>query len=928
MNDENKRKVLETLDIRAAYEAMGLDTRGEPNNDGWITCKSLIREDRTPSAGINVNPNHKHFGYFHDHGVKDGETHFSFWDACAKRGLAPTAEEAFQRFAVQTGFATAPPRMTGINEKPTGINEKIKRQEIAEKEQVPGFTEHRPPCGMNGFLLTGGMKADVGTHGMMAVLPVYDANVNDDNLLGGAVFNWFQKTLDNGKKNVMIQGSKAGLMGRHGLKMIQEGKAEVVFLTEGIPDMVALQSVVPPDKIDSVAVVTHSQGANERPKDWQVQMFAGKNVVVIPDADEAGMSGGERWAAAIKKGGAVSVKFLPLYDAIAPSHGKDLRDWLLEGHVFDELMELVEKVGEFVGKGNANGSLMDYPPEFIEKMLSDLKVCIFGQDSEQQIHGYSFHMMSRFIIKDRNRYTYPDLYGHCGDPVGQYVLKTKSEENDVPGKYTFGQVFEVFYRKAAERRIRNLDLHGQGIWRDPKSKDAVIVLGNGQAAVWNGKTLERIVQPSYGDLQLDMQIDHAEFVDFDILKEALENYDDNKAKVAFAELKELLKQWNWKVKCKPDKDIVVTLLAALATASFIQSTLIFRPQIYITGDSFTGKSHVHDPLLKNLFGNLADPVQKPTESSLRQLVKMNSRMLLIDELETDKKNPHVRERVFKMLRSATGDGGDIIRGTTGQKDVIRFRLKHITWLASIETKLTDPADASRFFLFKTQAPVEKDGKKSFFHLPPEKIRQIGFDLMVFAIKNMNVLLETIATLSRMDIENTTHRNLDGAAVPAAVAEMLSEWTREETKMFMFCSIQDHTAEKTLQVTSEHTELLRSIQTAIILVDNTMKTVTQAIRDSDYNLYTTSTLTINKTLEMYGLKITTHDDKKVIVFEIGTISRNLLNKTEWCNKGLEGLLERLEDAQKIRSRFNGIRGYNYCIPLDNFIGNNDENKPEF
>ena len=42
----------------------------------------------------------------------------------------------------------------------------------------------------------------------------------------------------------MIKGSKAGLMGRHGLKMIQEGKAEIIFVTEGIPDMVALQSVV------------------------------------------------------------------------------------------------------------------------------------------------------------------------------------------------------------------------------------------------------------------------------------------------------------------------------------------------------------------------------------------------------------------------------------------------------------------------------------------------------------------------------------------------------------------------------------------------------------------------------------------------------------------------------------------------------------
>jgi hypothetical protein len=385
-------------------------------------------------------------------------------------------------------------------------------------------------------------------------------------------------------------------------------------------------------------------------------------------------------------------------------------------------------------------------------------------------------------------------------------------------------------------------------------------------------------------------------------------------------------QWNWKVKNKPDKDIIVTLIAALATASFIQSTLRFRPQVYITGDSFTGKSQIHNPLLVNLFGNLVDAIQKPTEAGVRQMVKMNSKMLLIDELETDKRNPHVRERVFRMIRAATGDSGDIIRGTNNQQDVIRFRLQHITWLASIETKLTDPADASRFFIFETQRPEEKDGKKSFLHLPPNKIRQIGFDLMIFAIKNLNSLLETIEILSKTDIEDTTHRNIDIVATPATVAEMLCRWTRKDTETFMFYAIHDHSAEKTIQTTSEHIELLQSIQTAIIPIDNTYKTVAQAIRDNIHN--TVPSFALHKQLEMYGLKIINHHDEKVIFFETGTINRNLLNKTEWHNKGLEGLLARIKGAKKIQAKLNGEKRYNFCIPLEMFIGQNDDEQQEF
>jgi hypothetical protein len=60
-------------------------------------------------------------------------------------------------------------------------------------------------------------------------------------------------------------------------------------------------------------------------------------------------------------------------------------------------------------------------------------------------------------------------------------------------------------------------------------KDAVLVLGNGQAAVWNGTVLDRLTKPYHGSSRLNMQAAHTEFADFDTLKNALENYDESKA---------------------------------------------------------------------------------------------------------------------------------------------------------------------------------------------------------------------------------------------------------------------------------------------------------------------------------------------------------------------------------------------------------------
>ena len=196
MNDENKRRVLEALKLRIEYANMGVDLIGEPDDKGWIKCRSMHRKDSTPSAGVNVNPNHEHFGYYHDFGATDRQDHFSFWDACVERNLASSAPEAFQRFARQVGLISAallPP-------KKHGINPKINRLAINEQPEDIGFIKYRPPCTLDGFLLTGGMKVNVNDgSGLLGVLPVYDQYVDDENLIGGATFNWWEKDL-NGQK--------------------------------------------------------------------------------------------------------------------------------------------------------------------------------------------------------------------------------------------------------------------------------------------------------------------------------------------------------------------------------------------------------------------------------------------------------------------------------------------------------------------------------------------------------------------------------------------------------------------------------------------------------------------------------------------------------------------------------------------------------
>ena len=887
MTPENKKQVLDLLNIRAEYESFGLKVIGAaPNEKGWISCQAIGREDKMPSAGINLDANSKHYGYYNDFGTQDSDTIISFFDACVKFGNDSSAQDAFWRLAEQTGIIIKEDKNKDQWFTPLNI----------ETDEPVNFVLQKPPCTIEGFLAAGGQKGFVPGQGNVIIFPIYDANLT---IQGGATFNIYGGLL-HGSKNLMIRGTTAGLMGLHGLGLIKAGTAKTVYMVEGIPDMVALQSKIPAEKWNSVAVITHSGGAGAHLKTHMVKFFAGLDVIIIPDADKPGIAGGSKHAAALAKY-VNSIRIVELPYEITETNGKDLRDWLNEGHTFADLEKLVEDT-----KFWTENSGLPSTEEFVKKLLDDLQVNIFGQDEFQNISGFSLLLKRWFSIKDRNRYTFLNLIGDCGEIVRSKVTQS---QKDVPeGMYSFKRVVEAFCWEAAKNNIRNNDRCGQGIWLDPQTQDAVVVIGNGQAAVWNGTTLERLSKPFHGKLQLNSQASPTEFVDFDTLKEALENYDEKKAPVAFAELQDLLTQWNW----NSDMETTVTLIAALATASFIQSTFSFRPQMCIVGESNSGKSSVLNKLLGTMFGELAKERLKPTEAAIRQLAEKNSNILLIDELEKDKH----RESILKLLRTST-DGGIVSKGQPNGKEQ-QFGLKHIVWISSIEMNLANLADASRFFQVEPTRPTREDGKRAVLKLDSTIIKKIGFDLMVFAIKNMKSLLQSVKELSEVDIVEALPRHIEAAAVPAAVAEKLCGWTRRQTEVFMFGIIHDNNPKNSMTVTEDHHDLLQAILTQIIRVaDEGELSIAQTIRK-----YAESQSPVNRTnareaLERYDIKIVKHQLNDMVLFNVASrYPAFIKNLPDWKGISVKMLLKRLPDTKEIRAKFNGQPVYAIAMPIKN------------
>ena len=116
--------------------------------------------------------------------------------------------------------------------------------------------------------------------------------------------------------------------------------AEVVWRVEGLSDWLSLESIIPAD-LPHVAV-SNACGAGERIQDKWLEPFAAKDVLIVADCDKPGMQSAKRWAAKLVRV-ARSVKLVELPYPITENHGRDLRDWLAEGHTFDDLLELAEQ---------------------------------------------------------------------------------------------------------------------------------------------------------------------------------------------------------------------------------------------------------------------------------------------------------------------------------------------------------------------------------------------------------------------------------------------------------------------------------------------------------------------------------------------------------------------------------------------------------
>jgi phage/plasmid primase-like uncharacterized protein len=109
--------------------------------------------------------------------------------------------------------------------------------------------------------------------------------------------------------------------------------AHTIIEVEGIADWLAITSAGLPSDVVAVTETAGAQARGKLARPWA----KGKRVIVAGDADKPGQNGQRQAAAAYVQAGSAEVLLAQLPYPVEKDHGKDLRDWLNEGHALADL---------------------------------------------------------------------------------------------------------------------------------------------------------------------------------------------------------------------------------------------------------------------------------------------------------------------------------------------------------------------------------------------------------------------------------------------------------------------------------------------------------------------------------------------------------------------------------------------------------------
>ncbi len=194
------------------------------------------------------------------------------------------------------------------------------------------------------------------------------------------------------------------------------------------------------------------------------------------------------------------------------------------------------------------------------------------------------------------------------------------------------------------------------------------------------------------------------------------------------------------------------LLAGWLVIAPICGVLDWRPHIWISGPSTSGKSWTMNHIVSTMLGGLGEFFSgATTEAGIRQTMRSDCRPITFDEFETNDKTSGERVKaVLELFRNSSSDDEARVAKGTVSGLAMSFRSRFAGCVGSIRPNLTEEADKNRFCVME----LEK-GKRTKEHfaetqLLAKKLKG-GYNLKLFGstLQNLDAILTNIKTFKNL-----------------------------------------------------------------------------------------------------------------------------------------------------------------------------------
>ncbi|WP_066260416.1 toprim domain-containing protein, partial [Hydrogenophaga flava] len=221
-----------------------------------------------------------------------------------------------------------------------------------------------------------------------------------------------------------------------------------------------------------------------------------------------------------------------------------------------------------------------------------------------------------------------------------------------------------------------------------------------------------------------------------------------------AELLELLQQFRWGM---PGSALLFGGWLALAT---VCGALPWRPHIWITGSAGPGKTTLANIANRLLFETAVYAQGNSSEPGIRQALGGDARPVLMDESESKEEYDVQRiQKLLSLIRQASSESGAITFLGTSDGKGMRFNIRSMFCLASIQVATKNKADIDRLAVLTLRGEVKnkKDGDATWSQLREriysfvirdktisKRLLRRSIDLLPITLKNIEVFTDVAA----------------------------------------------------------------------------------------------------------------------------------------------------------------------------------------